>query len=201
MLSTRPSAPSWSSRPSLVLLAQFTALAVKHGPRHIVTAFSTVGLNQRVTALGLVIDVGQRMQRLVNASEFGDRLRQAGSFVADLQGAHDAGGRHAAKFERTGQAQHVTPVRRNALQAELIGRDAVEKAVIGLGIDPPKTCSADIGQTPTQPIRSHAPCAVACRQAGDDLPRSQLLQLPIGLAGSHPATPSRHLFAYSGISR
>ena len=37
-----------------------------------------IKLNQRVTALGLVIDAGQRVQRLVNASEFRDGLRQAG---------------------------------------------------------------------------------------------------------------------------
>lgn len=48
--------------------------------------------------------------------------------------------------------QNVIPARFNALQAELIGRDVIEQALIGPGIDPPKMCSADIGQTWTEPI-------------------------------------------------
>jgi len=80
-----------------------------------VSPLATVELSQRAPALGFVIDVGQRVQRLVDADELCDGLGQPSRALADLERAHDAGGRNPAELERAGQAQHVVPMRLDLL--------------------------------------------------------------------------------------
>lgn len=83
---------------------------MEDGAGDAVSPIATVELSQRATALGFVIDVGQRVQRLVDATELGDGPGQPGRALADLLRAHDTGGRNPAELERAGQAQHVAPM-------------------------------------------------------------------------------------------
>ena len=101
--------------PLAVVLPQLASLAVEDGAGDAVPPLATVELSQRAPALGFVIDVGQRVQRLVDAAELGDGLGQPGRALADLERAHDAGGRNPAELERAGQAQHVVPMRLDLL--------------------------------------------------------------------------------------
>lgn len=89
---------------------QLAALAVEHGAGQAVPAHAPVQLGQGGAALGLVVDVGQRVQRLLDTAELGHRLGRAGGPVAGLERAHGAGRWHATALERAGQAQQVIPV-------------------------------------------------------------------------------------------
>jgi hypothetical protein len=79
---------------------------------------------------------GECVQRLVDASEPGDGLCEPRWPVANLEHAHDAGGRHTAELERAGQAQHVIPRRLDLLQAEVMnaGRQETEGRIVFDGI-------------------------------------------------------------------
>lgn len=72
--------------------------------------------------------------------------------VVDLQGAHDAHGRHAPQLERADQAQHIVPMRCDAIQAHALAGQCVEFSVIGLGINAPKARAADVGQAWTEAV-------------------------------------------------
>jgi len=64
-----------------------------------VTAFAAVELSQRGSALGFVVNIGQRVQGFIDTTELCNGLRQPGRPVANLERTHDAGGGHPAEFE------------------------------------------------------------------------------------------------------
>ena len=96
------------------------------------------------------------MKRLVDPAEFRDSQRQPGWPITDLERAHDACGRHAAELERTGQAQHVVPMRCDFFQAKVVRRNGVEQAVVSLRVDSPEARAADIGQSRAEAIAEQA---------------------------------------------
>lgn len=57
--------------PLAIVLPQLASLAVEDGAGDAVPPLATVELSQRAPALGFVIDVDQRVQRLVDAAEAG----------------------------------------------------------------------------------------------------------------------------------
>jgi hypothetical protein len=75
----------------------------------IVPTVTPIELCKRASAHFFVVDEAQRMQGFVDAPEFGDALRQSSRVITDLQGAHDAGGRHPALQERSGESEHIIP--------------------------------------------------------------------------------------------
>lgn len=78
-------------------------LAVEHGAGDAVAPFTPVELGQCTLALGLVVDVGQRVHCLVDAAILSNGLSQPRRPVSNLESTHDDSGRYAAKLERTDQ--------------------------------------------------------------------------------------------------
>ena len=72
-----------------VPLAQFAAEAMKNRPRQFVSIFMTVQLDQRSTALVLIVDKRESAHSFVNAAEFGYRLCELGWPIRDLKRPHD----------------------------------------------------------------------------------------------------------------
>jgi hypothetical protein len=84
---------------------------VEDGTGDAMPPFAPVEFGQRSSPLGFVVDVGQRVQRLVDSTVFGDSLCEPGGAVANLKGAHDAGGWNSPEFEGAREAEHIVPVR------------------------------------------------------------------------------------------
>jgi hypothetical protein len=84
-------------------------------PDTTVPTFTPIELCKRAPAHVFVVDEVKGMQGFVDAPEFGDALRQSSRVLTDLQGAHDAGGRHPALQERPAKSEHIIPVWRNSL--------------------------------------------------------------------------------------
>ena len=116
------------------------SLAGEHVSGRAVRALARVELSRRAATAGLVVDVVQRLDGLVDAADLGDGLGKAGWSFIDLQGAHDAHGRHAPQLERADQAQHIVPMRCDAVQAHALASQCVEFSVISLGINATKPC-------------------------------------------------------------
>ena len=80
-----------AQRPELVLLAfavalaDLATLAVEDRPRHAVATLSAVQLREDAPAVGLVIDVGQQVERLGHPPQFADRPRQGRGAAAPQQ--------------------------------------------------------------------------------------------------------------------
>jgi len=70
--------------------------------------------------------------------------------VVDLQGAHDVHCRDAAQFERTDKPKYIVPVRRDPIEVDALSRQAIEFAIVGLGVDAPEARSADVRQAGTE---------------------------------------------------
>jgi len=113
-------------------------------------------LDQRCATLGLIVEVGQGVDRLVDPSELRERLRQARWPITHLQGPHDAGGRYPPKFQRAYGTQHIVPMRGDPIELDALPRQAVEGAVIGLGVDAPEAGTADVGEPRTEAVAEQA---------------------------------------------
>jgi len=94
----------------------------------------------------LVVDEVQGVDGFVDTANFGDGLCQAGGSLIDLQGAHDTHRRYQTELERVDQAQYVVPIWCDALEVHALSRQSVEGAIVGVGVNPPEACTADIGQ-------------------------------------------------------
>jgi hypothetical protein len=115
---------------------------------------SLIALRAKVTGMLPRVDLPELILEIVDAAELGDGLGQPGRALADLERAHDSGGRNPAELERAGQAQHVVPMRLDILQADVVSRYIVEQPVVGVRIDPPETRAANIGQAWTESVDS-----------------------------------------------
>ncbi|KAG0184465.1 hypothetical protein DFQ28_011092 [Apophysomyces sp. BC1034] len=62
----------------------------------------------------------------------------------------------AAELERADQAQHIIPMRRDAIKVHALPRERVEVAIIRLGIDAPETRATDISQARAEAIVGEA---------------------------------------------
>ncbi|MNV69559.1 hypothetical protein D3C71_1624750 [compost metagenome] len=83
-----------------VALAKHATFAMEHSTGQAVPAFAAIQLGQSSAAFGLIIDVGQRVQRFLDPPELCQRLGQTGRTIPRLQSAHDAGRRYPAELER-----------------------------------------------------------------------------------------------------
>ena len=93
-----------------VTLPQFATFAVEDGAGQGMATFSPVQLDQRGATFGLIVEVRQRVDCLVDPSELRERLRQARWPIPHLQRAHDTGGRYAPEFQRADRPQHIVPL-------------------------------------------------------------------------------------------
>ena len=72
--------------------------------------------------------------------------------IVDLQGTHDAHGGDESELERADQAQHVVPMRCDAIEVDALPGQRIEITVVGVRIDAPKAAAADVGQAGTEAI-------------------------------------------------
>ena len=129
------------------MLTQLAALAMKHSTRHAVPTLAPIELRQGASTLGFVIDVSQRVQRLVDSAELRNGQCQPGWPITNLECSHDAGGGYAAELERTRQAEHVVPTRRDFFQAKVVSRNRVEETVVSLRVNSPKAGATHVRQS------------------------------------------------------
>ena len=122
---------------------------MKDIPCKAVAAFGEVELLECASPPRLVVDEVQRMYGFVDAAYLCNCERQTAWTFLDLQGAHDVHGRHATELERTDEAEHVVPVRRDTVEMDALMRQHVEFAVVGLRVTRQKRVppmSARLGQ-------------------------------------------------------
>ncbi len=62
--------------PLSITLEEFTPLAMKDRPRQFVPVLAAIQLRERPTPFGFIVNVGEAVKVLVDASELGDRLDQ-----------------------------------------------------------------------------------------------------------------------------
>src|SRR5450755_3438695 len=119
-------------------------------------SFAAIELVQGAAPPVLIVDVGQDIQRLVDAPELREGLSQAGGPVADLHHAHDIGSRNAPELEGSREAQKIVPVRRNEREIDFVSGHIVEFTVVGMRVDPPQARAADVGQPWAKAISQEA---------------------------------------------
>ena len=108
-----------------VTLPQFATFAVEDGAGQGLATFSPVQLDQRGATFGLIVEVRQRVDCLVDPSELRERLRQARWPIPHLQRAHDTGGRYAPAFQRADRPQHIVPLWGDSVEVDGLACHAV----------------------------------------------------------------------------
>ncbi len=84
--------------------------------------FAAIELHERAAVHGLVIDVGQGMESLLDATKLRDALSQARGAFPDLQRTHDAGSGHAAEHHIPNMMNKTTTWNSNANGRKTPGR-------------------------------------------------------------------------------
>ena len=104
---------------------------MKHIARQTMATFTEIELQQRAAPASLVVNEIQRVDGLVDATNFSDGLGQPCRSLIKLQGAHDSHRGHQAEFERANQTQYVIPMRRDAIKAYTLSCQGIEFAIVG----------------------------------------------------------------------
>ena len=102
--------------------------------------------HQDAAPVRLVVDVGQQVEALDHPAPLFQGAGQPGRAVAGLQRADQPCGLHGAELERSGQAKQVVPVLFNERHLGPVPCQAVQGAVVGLGVHAPEARAADVGQ-------------------------------------------------------
>jgi predicted RNA binding protein YcfA (HicA-like mRNA interferase family) len=89
---------------------------------------------------------------IINAPEFSNRLGQPGWAVVDAKGSHNRGRLDQAEFQRAGQPKQIVPVLSDQIQIDTMACDAIERAVVGRGVDAPVAGAADVGDSGAEPV-------------------------------------------------
>src|SRR5208283_1592675 len=88
----------------------FAAFAVVNAPAEAVAQLRVVELGQDAPSERRVIDVVKNVDGLDDPADFGERARQGGRLVPDLERPHDARGLEVPEFQRAGEADDIRPV-------------------------------------------------------------------------------------------
>jgi hypothetical protein len=109
--------------------------------------FRVVELGQDAPSERCVVDVLKDYEDgLGDPVDFGERARQSGRLVPDLERPHDARRLEMPEFQLAGEADGIRPVLADQPQVDGAFADAVERAVVGFLVDPPKPGVAEVGQ-------------------------------------------------------
>ena len=93
-MTTRPKRAELVLLAFTVALAQLAALAVEDDARELVTALAAIELGEDAAAIGLVVDVGEQVERLDQATQLLERPRQRGRPIVRLKCPHQPAGLH-----------------------------------------------------------------------------------------------------------
>ncbi len=126
--------------------ADFAAFAVMDAPSEAMAQFRVVELGQDAPSERRVVDVVEDVDRLGDPADFGQRARQGGRLVPDLERPHDAGGLEMPKFQRAYEADDIGPIIPDQREIDDAFAEFVERTVIGFAIDPPQLDVAEVGQ-------------------------------------------------------
>jgi hypothetical protein len=83
---------------------------------------------------------------LGDPADFGKRARQGRWFIPDLQCAHDTRRLEMPEFQRAGEADHIGPVFADQREIDGAFAEAVERAVIGLPVNPPQPGITEVSE-------------------------------------------------------
>src|SRR6516164_6497948 len=105
---------------------------MKHGASQFVTILAFIELIQNSSTFGLVIDVGESVNCLVDPPELGHSLSQLRWSITNLKRSHDRGSLNHAELERSRQPEKVVPVLRDQFRVNPVTSNAIQ----GLGLQP-----------------------------------------------------------------
>jgi len=88
-----------------VSLPELSTLAVENGPGQGMTAFGAVELREDPPTVGLVVEVGEGVEGLGDAAEFGERGTEGCGSATALKDAQEVGGSDGAGGEAAGDPQ------------------------------------------------------------------------------------------------
>ncbi len=83
-------------------------------------------LGEDAPPVGLVVEVGEQVERLGDPAQFGDGAPGWGGPAAALQDTQDLAGAHGAGGQAAGDAQQVIPVRGDQRGVDSVAGDAVQ---------------------------------------------------------------------------
>jgi hypothetical protein len=129
-----------------IALADLPAAAVAHGPGKSIATLSAIELHQDLSAVGLVVDVAQQVECLVDASDMGDGPRQLRLALTVQQRSHQLCRTDGAELERPRHSKHVLPVAGDQLPTDVVSGELLENTVVGVWIHPPEPSALDVGQ-------------------------------------------------------
>jgi len=142
--SVRPRAPSCSLLFLAVGLPDFAAVAMADASRQPVPELLAVELGEDTAALLFAVEVAAHVQRLDDATEFGECVGQHSRAILHLQDAHDGAGVNAAELERSCQTQQIFSVPSNEFDVNTIARKTIKHAAISGPVDAPEASVADV---------------------------------------------------------
>jgi hypothetical protein len=119
---------------------------VEYGARQHVAALAAIELHQDAATVDFVVEVVEEAHGLDDATELGQGPGEPRRAVVGLKGADEAGGLHHAELEGAGETQEVVPMLGDELGVDAIAGQRIERAAIGLGIDPPQVGAAGVGE-------------------------------------------------------
>jgi hypothetical protein len=129
------------------MLPELASLAMKNYASNAMASFAAVELRQRSPAFGSVIDLGQRMQGLFDATELCNCLSQSGRPLTYLKRSHRARANTRPSLSEPARRSMSSQCGFYLLQANILSRCRIEHPVICLLVNAPEACPADIGQT------------------------------------------------------
>ncbi len=125
----------------LVALGEFAESAAEDIAGEAVAAFAAVQDALDILAVGGVVAVVQDVQGLDDPSEFDERPGESGRVRSALQGPHDCRGDDGAGFDGSGEPTDLVPFVGDEFGVDLVAGEAVERPVVGGGLDAPERWS------------------------------------------------------------
>src|SRR5260370_38419104 len=101
---------------------------MKHRASQFVTILALIELIQNSSAFGLVINVGESVNCLVDPPEFGHSLSQLRWSITDLKRSHDRGSLNHAELDRSRQPGKVVPLPRDQFRVIPMTANAIQGA-------------------------------------------------------------------------
>ena len=122
------------------------AFAMVDAPAEAMAQFRVVKLSQNAPSEGRIVNVVKSVDCLGDPADFGKRTSQTGGFIPDLECSRDSRRLEMPEFQRAGQVDHVGPVFPDQREIDGVFAEAVERAVIGLPVNPPQPGITEVSQ-------------------------------------------------------
>src|SRR3984893_1222716 len=103
---------------------------MKHRASQFVTILALIELIQNSSTFGLVINVGESVNCLVDQPELVHNLSQLRWLIANLKRSHDRRSLNHAELERSRQPEKVVPVLRDQFRVNPMTSNAIQATIV-----------------------------------------------------------------------